>query len=252
MIQSHTHVSHLPISLSRLPYPLQRTLQTFPKLCSAPVLLVQIPLGQAPSLHHLRSRYYGLVRWLLRSYGPVRLPVPVHHRRASLDFPTRSVGFSPSDRHRISRFPHKVLAYMHRVSDRARSKGVSRYRRLQCGLPHPSRASAPRSNHRFHGGGSISRLNTWPVRTPVNASPAPSWTPMHDSEPVWIANPSPYETFIHNTLPVLTGAPKDERRVFRQMIPMCFTFAITYLLFQNDMSSFPVLPVDVSPLYESL
>jgi hypothetical protein len=33
---------------------------------------------------------------------------------------------------------------------------------------------------------------------------------MHDSGPVWIANPSPYETFIHNTLPVLTGAPKSE------------------------------------------
>jgi hypothetical protein len=35
-------------------------------------------------------------------------------------------------------------------------------------------------------------------------------TPMHDSEPVWIANPSPYETFIHNTLPVFTGAPKSK------------------------------------------
>jgi hypothetical protein len=33
---------------------------------------------------------------------------------------------------------------------------------------------------------------------------------MHDSEPVWVASPSPYETFIHNTLPVFTGAPKSE------------------------------------------
>jgi hypothetical protein len=39
---------------------------------------------------------------------------------------------------------------------------------------------------------------------------------MHDSEPVWIANPSPYETFIHNTLPVLTGAPKDEPHFFSE------------------------------------
>jgi len=37
-------------------------------------------------------------------------------------------------------------------------------------------------------------------------------TPMHDSEPVRIANPSPYETFIHNTLPVFTGAPKSETK----------------------------------------
>jgi hypothetical protein len=33
---------------------------------------------------------------------------------------------------------------------------------------------------------------------------------LHDSEPAWVASPSPYETFIHNTLPVLTGAPKIE------------------------------------------
>ncbi len=28
----------------------------------------------------------------------------------------------------------------------------------------------------------------------------------HDSGPVWIAKPSPYDSFIHYTLPVLTGA----------------------------------------------
>jgi hypothetical protein len=55
-------------------------------------------------------------------------------------------------------------------------------------------------------GGSISRLNGWLVRTPVNASRSPLSTTMHDSEPVWVASPSPYETFIHNTLPAFTGA----------------------------------------------
>jgi hypothetical protein len=29
---------------------------------------------------------------------------------------------------------------------------------------------------------------------------------VHDSESVWLATPSPYETFIHNTLPTFTGA----------------------------------------------
>src|SRR4029453_8865536 len=80
-------------------------------------------------------------------------------------------------------------------------------------LPTISTASAPRSGHRLRRGDSISRLNTWPKRTPVNASPAPFRTPVHDSEPVRIANPSPYETFIHNTLPVFTGAPKSETNV---------------------------------------
>ena len=95
---------------------------------------------------------------------------------------------------------------MLRVSDRAGSESVSRLRRLQSRLPLSSTASAPRSGHRLRDGGSISRLHTWPARTPVNASPAPLRTTMHDSGSVWVATPSLYETFIHNTLPALTGA----------------------------------------------
>ena len=48
------------------------------------------------------------------------------------------------------------------------------------------RASAP-------GTIRISGLNTQPARTPVNASPSPSRTPVHDSGPVWLATPSPYD-----------------------------------------------------------
>ncbi|MHB1903694.1 MAG: hypothetical protein ACYCTG_06275 [Ferrimicrobium sp.] len=36
----------------------------------------------------------------------------------------------------------------------------------------------------------ISRLNTWPARAPVNASPSPSRTPTHDSGSSWLAMPS--------------------------------------------------------------
>ena len=203
-----------PIPRSRLTYPLKRAGHALPALGPEHVTLKQIPLGQPPFLHRLLGLRLGLVRRLRRSYGAVRLPVPVHHRRASLDFPMRSGVFSSPDRHRLSRFPLKVLACMHRVLDRAESKSVSRYRRPQFCLPTISTASALRSDHRFHGGVSISRLNTWPIRTPVNASPAPLRTPMHDSEPVRIANPSPYETFIHNTLPVLPAHrnPKQTQR----------------------------------------
>jgi len=55
------------------------------------VLVVRIPLGQTPSLHPLRGRVLGVVRGFRRYYGSVRLPRSVHHRRASLDFPTRPV-----------------------------------------------------------------------------------------------------------------------------------------------------------------
>jgi hypothetical protein len=81
--------------------------------------------------------------------------VPVHHRLASLDFPMRSVFPSPTDRHGISRLPHKVPACMLRVLDRAGSKSVSPLRRLQFCLPLSSTASAPRSGHRLRDGGSF-------------------------------------------------------------------------------------------------
>ena len=188
-----------------LAYPLQRIGQDLPALSPEPVALERLPLGQSPFLHCLLGLRLGLVRRLRRYYGTVRLPVTVHRRGASLDFPTRSVTFL-TDSHGISRFPLKVLACMRRVSDRARSKSVSRYRRSQFCLSLSSRASAPRSGHRLCDGGSISRLNGWPARTPVNASPSPLRMKVHDSEPVWIASPSLYETFIHNTLPAFTGA----------------------------------------------
>ena len=43
---------------------------------------------------------------------------------------------------------------------------------------------------------------TWPVVPPVNAS-YPDLRPCpHDSEPVWLARPSPYDSFIRYISPV--------------------------------------------------
>src|SRR6266545_249082 len=201
-----------PILHPRLTYPLKRAGHAHPALSPGHVTLGRLPLGQSPFLHRLLSLRLGLVRRLRRYYGTVRLPVAVHHRGASLDFPMRSGICSLPDGHGISRFPLKVLARMHRVLDRAGSKCVSRYRRFQSCLPLRSRASAPRSGHCLRDGGSISRLNTSPARTPVNASPSSLRTKVHDSETVWIATPSLYETFIHNTLPAFTGASERLER----------------------------------------
>ena len=52
----------------------------------------------------------------------------------------------------------------------------------------------------------ISRLNGWPARTPVNASPLPSRAATHDSGPMRFATPSLCGSLIHDTLPVFTGA----------------------------------------------
>jgi hypothetical protein len=60
---------------------------------------------------------------------------------------------------------------------------------------------------RRHPEAVISRLNGWPARTPVNASPPPSQTPMHDSGPPWIATPSMSGVLIPFLPPVYPGAP---------------------------------------------
>jgi hypothetical protein len=65
---------------------------------------------------------------------------------------------------------------------------------------------------RRHPEAVISRLNGWPVRTPVNASPSPSQTPMHDSGPPWIATPSMSGVLIPFLPPVYPGAPHVPRR----------------------------------------
>ena len=159
------------------------------------VLVIRIPLGQAPSLRPLRGRLPGVVRGLRRYYGPVRLPVFVHRRRTSLDFSTRPAAPSAVGEHGISRLPSEVFPHVHGVSDRAGLRSVSRYRRAGWCLPLLLTASAPRSKL-------LSRLNTRPARTPVNASTPPLRATPHDSGPVWVASPSPHDSFIHTTSPV--------------------------------------------------
>ena len=104
----------------------------------------------------------------------------------------------------LSRFPSGMHAYMHGVFDRAGSGDISRSRCRRCGLPPTRRASAPRRWFPFRG--SVAR----PARTPVNASPAALRPMVHDSEPVWVATPSPYDTCIHNIPAVLPPHPRGK------------------------------------------
>ena len=99
----------------------------------------------------------------------------------------------------ISRFPCEVLPWVHGVCDRAGLWHTSRYRCTRWGLPLLLTASASRSNF-------LTRLNTRPARSPVNASTLLLRTAPHDSGPMWVADPLSYDFFIHYTSPVLTGA----------------------------------------------
>jgi site-specific DNA recombinase len=186
---------HLLILACCLTYPLPRTGRVVPALCPGRVLLKRISLGQTPSLHPLRHRLPEIVRGLHRYYRSVRLPVFVHHRRTSSDFPMRPRASSALDERGTSRFPSKVFRYVRGVCDHAGLVNALLYRRIRCCLPPLLTASASRRT-------SFSRLNTRPAPSPVNASQPPSRATPHDSEPVWFAKPSLYETFIHNTSPV--------------------------------------------------
>ena len=65
----------------------------------------------------------------------------------------------------------------------------------------------------------FSRLNTQPMRTPVNASPSPSRGPTHDSGTVWFATPSLEETCTLYSLPV-------SRRTHCQVNGIWVTFGV--------------------------
>src|SRR5882762_2975036 len=178
-----------------LTYPLQRTERVFPARCPGRVLLGRVPFGQASSLHPLRCRLPGVVRELLRYSRSVRLPRSVRHRRTSLDFPMRPKATAALGEPGISRFPFEVLPYVHGVCDRAGLRGTSRYRCTGWGLPLSPTASASRSD-------CLTRLNTRPARSLVNASTPPSRAAPHDSGPMWVATSHSYDSFIHYTSPV--------------------------------------------------
>ena len=174
-------------------YPPERTLHRLPTLSSVCGLPWQIPFGQLSFLHHLRRSLDqpgldSLVRQLRRYYTTVRLPMFVHYWMTSLDFPIHSSSTIALEEHGISRFSRELLMYMLGVSDLARPSDPLPYRYLKCCLPHLLRASAP---HSF-----LTRLNTQPIHTVINASPMNLRTSVHDSSTVWGASPSLSETFI--------------------------------------------------------
>src|SRR5437016_5276224 len=70
-----------------------------------------------------------------------------------------------------------------------------RYRRTGRSLPLSPTASASRSEF-------LTRLNTRPAPSPVNASTSPLQATPHDSGSVWVASSLPYDFCIHYTSPV--------------------------------------------------
>lgn len=180
-------------------YSLERTLHTFPALSPERVLLSRIHLGQRPFLHGFRNaRGARFVHPLRRYYDAVRLVVRLPHWFTSLDFPRRLVDVQSAKTHNISRFSRRKSPCMRGVSDLAGWPKHSPKRTAACCLPRSSTESASRTD-------SISRLNTQPTCSAVNASIARSHAPPHDSRLLSMASSSVF-TITFNFLPVYPGA----------------------------------------------
>ena len=100
----------------------------------------------------------------------------------------------PNGRSRDLPVPEQEASAHARVFDHAGSSERSQQRALTCCLPTFAR--------RRHPGRTLSRLDGWPMHSPVNASPWPSRTTAHDSGPMWIATPSSQGTCTLYSLPV--------------------------------------------------
>lgn len=182
---------------------IEPTLRTVsPALRPACVVLDLVPLGRAPLLHSLLHPFGGFVRLLRRYYEPVRLPALVHHRLVAFGLPdaTRMV-FSHGQGRDLP-----VLAQEGSV----RAEGL-RPRRdgLQLAITLPPMWPSASLNSVGSLGSKISRLDTSPARAPVNASPAASRPPVHDSGTPRIATPSVWGSCILSFLPVYPGALND-------------------------------------------
>jgi hypothetical protein len=146
-----------------------------------------------------RSSALGAPR---RFYGPVRLPLAVHHRLVAPGLPdatrmaiTRAGGVG------ISRFSRRKVLHVLRVFDCAGPAVISHS---------DARRVAFRSiGQRRRPGRLISQLDTEPMHAPVNASTTSSRAPPHDSGPSWVAGPSTLSSFILFFLPAYPGAPNS-------------------------------------------
>jgi hypothetical protein len=167
-------------------YPLEVLLQGCPVLCPALGFRQRVSLGRTPSLHPLRrtSRSSTFVRRLLRYYAFVRLLLLVHQWIAPIGLPLRITAAIARDQTGDLPVPAQ--------DDSAHARGL-RPRRSGDGLASSARLRV--AFHLLYDVGPLrlnllSRLNTRPMHTPVNASPPPSRVTAHDSGPLWVASPS--------------------------------------------------------------
>ena len=168
-----------------------------PPLCAVRGAPDDVLLGPGPSLQILRRRLPALVRTLRGYYGPVRLLGGVRVGRAACAFPHRPA----TSRQAPPRSPGSRAGSFLTCTGSPTAPGssaASDSAAVDMAFPF-----CPQGRHPNLG---ISRLNRRPASASVNASPAMSPSPAHDSRSAWFATPSLWGSFIPNSPPVYPGA----------------------------------------------
>ena len=168
-----------------------------PPLCAVRGAPDDVLLGPGPSLQILRRRLPALVRTLRGYYGPVRLLGGVRVGRAACAFPHRPA----TSRQAPPRSPGSRAGSFLTCTGSPTAPGSP----AACDSATVDMAFpfCPQGRHPNLG---ISRLNRRPASASVNASPAMSPSPAHDSRSAWFATPSLWGSFIPNSPPVYPGA----------------------------------------------
>ena len=168
-----------------------------PPLCAVRGAPDDVLLGPGPSLQILRRRFPALVRTLRGYYGPVRLLGGVRVGRAACAFPHRPA----TSRQAPPRSPGSRAGSFLTCTGSPTAPGSP----AACDSATVDMAFpfCPQGRHPNLG---ISRLNRRPASASVNASPAMSPSPAHDSRSAWFATPSLWGSFIPYSPPVYPGA----------------------------------------------
>jgi len=111
-------------------------------------------------------------------------------------FPDRAQGRRPTgSRWGLPVLGHRASAHAQGLRLRGAGPPLAYTATTRMAFPTLQRGRRPR--------GVISELNGWPVRTPIDASPAALPPPAHDTGPWWFATPSMSGSFIPGSMPVV-------------------------------------------------
>ena len=164
-------------------------------LCTGLVGLKRVPLGQVPSLHHLRQSMVTpcVIEEPLFDGFPGTMGLSDCSAAYTLGLrpkpsPVGLATDTPPATAELSRFPYMVLAHMLQVYGSGELKPA-------LAISHRLHVAFPTVGQGRRSQGVISEINTAPVRPSANASPLHRWSSTHSLRPKRVASPYPAKDF---------------------------------------------------------